>query len=73
MDALARLVDPVVGPEVRAHLEVLRDGHRREDPPVLGNDGHAALDPVWRRTVGDILALELDAAAPRPHEAERSS
>ena len=71
MNALAGLVDLVVVPEVCAHLEVLGDGHRREDAPILGNDRHAAPDPVCGRPVGDVVALQRDSPTPRPYEAER--
>ncbi len=56
--------------EVRAHLEVLEHGHRREQAPVLGHDRHPPPDPVARRALGDVLAVEPHAAAARPHDPE---
>src|SRR5437588_600981 len=56
--------------EVRAHLEVLLDGHGREEPPVLGHDRHPARDAVARRPRRHVLTVELDAPAARLDDAE---
>src|SRR5881394_188919 len=46
--------------QIRAHLEVLPDGHRPEQAAVLGHDRHPLLDPVAGRARGHVLAAELD-------------
>ena len=59
--------------QVRAHLEVLEHGHRREEPPVLGDDRHALTDPVARRALRHVLAVEAHRAVPRIARSRASS
>ena len=56
--------------EVGAHLEVLEDGHRAEQPPVLGDDRHSLANAVARRPPRDILAGERDRARARADDPE---
>jgi hypothetical protein len=68
--ALEILAEVLPLAEIGAHLEVLRNGHRREQAAVLRDDRHALPDPVRRRPLGDVLAVELDQAVARADDPE---
>ena len=57
----------------RAHLEVLHDGHAREDATTLGNLDDALAGDDVRLRAADRLALILDGAALRERADPRSS
>ena len=51
-----------VAPRMRAHLEVLGDGHALEDGAALGNLAYAHGHHFVRRQPGDLAVLERDAS-----------
>jgi hypothetical protein len=58
--------------EDRAHLQVLEDGHAREDTPSLGRLREPEVHDLVRRHPADLAALETDRASRRPRTAADS-
>src|SRR5262245_53406185 len=70
MQAREQFVDALQAPTVtiRAalrHKEILLNTQRREHPPPLRDETHAAAHCLKRWRMSDLVALEHDAAAPR--------
>src|SRR5262249_60701799 len=55
---------------ITTHLQVLEDGHAREDATAFRNRRNPALDDVARAQLVDELAPEADRPFGRPYQAE---